>query len=92
MTTRNEYDPGNTDAATLAALLALGARIDALQWELQAQRERADEYQRKVVQLTMERDAWRGIVDGAKALFGDEWDSVLMRMDVQARTNGANHD
>lgn len=91
MTTRNEYDPGNTDAATLAALLALGARIDALQWELQVQRDRADEYQRKVVQLTVERDAWRGIVDGAKALFGDEWDSVLMRMDAQAQANGANH-
>ena len=51
MTTRNEYDPGSTDAATLAAFLALGARIDALQWELQAQRERADDYQRKVLQL-----------------------------------------
>ncbi len=92
MTTRNEYDPGNTDAATLAALLALGARIDALQWELQAQRERADEYQRKVVQLTMERDVWRGIVDGAKALFGDEWDSVVMRIDARKQANGANHD
>jgi len=86
---RNEYDPGNTDAATLAALLALGARIDALQWELQAQRDRADEYQRKVVQLTMERDVWRGIVDDAKAALGDEWDSVLMRMDVMAQANGA---
>ena len=92
MTTRNEYDPGNTDAATLAALLALGARIDALQWELQAQRERADEYQRKVVQLTMERDVWRGIVDGAKALFGDECDSVVMRIDARKQANGANHD
>lgn len=92
MTTRNEYDPGNTDAATLAAFLALGARIDALQWELQVQRERADEYQRKVVQLTVERDAWRGIVDKAKVALGDEWDSVLMRMDVMAQANGANHD
>ena len=92
MTTRNEYDPGNTDAATLAALLALGARIDALQWELQVQRDRADEYQRKVVQLTMERDVWRGIVDDTKAALGDEWDSVLMRMDVQRQANGANHE
>jgi hypothetical protein len=36
--TENQYDPENTDAATLAAFVALGAQIVALRWELQQQR------------------------------------------------------
>lgn len=56
----NEYNnPENTDAATLAAFVALGAQIVALRWELQQQRERADEYQRTAAQLAHKYDEAR---------------------------------
>ena len=57
--TENQYDPENTDAATLAAFVALGAQIVALRWELQQQRERADEYQRTAAQLAHKYDEAR---------------------------------
>ena len=57
--TENQYDPENTSAATLAAFVALGAQIVALRWELQQQRERADEYQRTAAQLAQEYDEAR---------------------------------
>jgi hypothetical protein len=88
---QNEYHPDHPDAATLAAFVALGAEIATLRAQLQAQRERADEYQRAAALLTMERDVWREIVDGAKAVLGEEWDNVLMCME-RSKRNGAAQD
>lgn len=88
---QDEYYPDGTDAATLAAFIALGAEIATLRAQLQAQRERADEYQRTVAHLTVERDAWREIVSGAKAVLGEEWASVVMRME-RSKRNGGDHE
>ena len=57
--TENQYDPENTSAATLAAFVALGNEIVGLRWEVQNQRERADEYQRTAAQLAHKYDEAR---------------------------------
>ena len=84
--TENQYDPENTDAATLAAFVALGAQIVALRWELQQQRERADEYQRTAAQLAQEYDEARatatsnetGLLDRVAALM-QQWGVLRVR-------------
>lgn len=56
----NEYNnPDDTSAATLAAFVALGNEIVGLRWEVQNQRERADEYQRTAAQLAHKYDEAR---------------------------------
>lgn len=92
MTHENQYHPEDTAAATLAAFVALGAQIDGLRYEVQCQRERADEYQRTFVaacnecaELRAERDSLRKDLrklgsELAKPARGVTWGDVQVLM------------
>lgn len=61
----NQYHPDDTDAATLAAFVALGSASIVLRYEVQCQGERADEYQLTAVKLANERNYERAVHDDA---------------------------